>query len=1100
MSIYARSVDVWPRAAFFPSPMGGDDGPFEALVDDSTARSLCEAWRQRCCLDEARFAERLSSEGFDVRSFGGVLAAREALRDAPPVTRAARAPDWQSVLTEVLDDWDALSLRDRDLDDGGAPFTPGLHPFLAHALGIIDRSIPSIPGLSLREPSLRAALYRELARRLDTACRRVLVLELHVARVEERLEGESAEARFRHYGRLLRQRAEWEKLFSEYQVMARAIATHVTRFSEAVTELLARLADDFHDLSGLLLPDRLPLRLVDARGGVSDLHRSGRSVWILDFAGEEGAGARSQIVYKPRSLAVDACFHRLVAWVVARIDDGSLVARVRGEPRPFPRFRILRTLPRGDHGWVELAVAEGCASREAVERFYLRQGGYLALLYLLRGVDLHYENLMACGEDPVLVDLETLFHADEPVAADDSAASVAIERLRASVVRIGLLPNMIFGDAEQGGANMSGLGDGAPQPAPFLGVSWERAGTDEMELVPRARTLAAAQNVPRVGGEPVPVTAHADALVEGFEAMYRLLWEHREALCAPGGLLDAFSGVEVRHVLRATLTYARFLGDAGHPDNQRDAADVEALLDLLWLVDRHKTQIHRIIPSERRDLREGDVPLFVTRPGSCDLWDSRGQRIPGYFATDGVAEVKKRFHGFTEEDLHFQIWLIRASLATLRPGHRQSASRHLCAGPSPQPERLGGDLVAEASRIGDKLLASAIVSPDDVTWIGVGLGGRDQWSLAPVGADLYDGTSGIALFLGYLGHVTGEPRFSATARRIATSLVASARRRDEGTPARSGLLGEAAELYALACLSRLWGEPALLVDACAKLGRFASPPEGRVHADVVSGEAGTILGLLTVHRVGGGRDALALAVARADALCAASNGDFASLWPPGEPPLLGFSHGSAGIACALFALAHALEADGRRRDAAPYRALAELARAFERERFDREAANWPRLQRGVEDLPESRGSDMIAWCHGAAGVALGRSLTLGPEDPEARREIEVAVRTTLDRGLGKSHILCHGDLGSLMIVARAADALDRDDWRAEVARHVARIAGEIRSGGPEFASGRDDVSPGLFCGLAGVGYGLLYHACPRELPLVLGLAPPEGPISDRHRA
>ena len=40
-----------------------------------------------------------------------------------------------------------------------------------------------------------------------------------------------------------------------------------------------------------------------------------------------------------------------------------------------------------------------------MKRFYERQGGYLALLYMLQATDFHHENLIAAGEHPVLLDL-----------------------------------------------------------------------------------------------------------------------------------------------------------------------------------------------------------------------------------------------------------------------------------------------------------------------------------------------------------------------------------------------------------------------------------------------------------------------------------------------------------------------------------------------------------------------------------------------------------------------------------------------------------------------------------------------------------------------
>ena len=48
------------------------------------------------------------------------------------------------------------------------------------------------------------------------------------------------------------------------------------------------------------------------------------------------------------------------------------------------------------------SAAQACTAPEEIQRFYERQGGYLALLYVLQATDFHFENLIAAGEHPVL--------------------------------------------------------------------------------------------------------------------------------------------------------------------------------------------------------------------------------------------------------------------------------------------------------------------------------------------------------------------------------------------------------------------------------------------------------------------------------------------------------------------------------------------------------------------------------------------------------------------------------------------------------------------------------------------------------------------------
>lgn len=61
---------------------------------------------------------------------------------------------------------------------------------------------------------------------------------------------------------------------------------------------------------------------------------------------------------------------------------------------------------------MEFIQYKECNSIEEVRNFYIRQGEYLAILYLLNATDFHYENIVASGEFPYLVDLESLFHND----------------------------------------------------------------------------------------------------------------------------------------------------------------------------------------------------------------------------------------------------------------------------------------------------------------------------------------------------------------------------------------------------------------------------------------------------------------------------------------------------------------------------------------------------------------------------------------------------------------------------------------------------------------------------------------------------------------
>jgi hypothetical protein len=140
--------------------------------------------------------------------------------------------------------------------------------------------------------------------------------------------------------------------------------------------------------------------------------------------------------------------------------------------------------------------------------------------------------------------------------------------------------------------------------------------------------------------------------------------------------------------------------------------------------------------------------------------------------------------------------------------------------------------------------------------------------------------------------------------------------------------------------------------------------------------------------------------------------------PERQLPMLphGLSHGNAGIAYALLVIAD-LTCDGRFSEAA------RQAIEYERALFSAEHQNWPDLRK------RPNGRFMTAWCHGAPDIALAQACSLRwLDDPLLTGEIHTAVSTTMRPGFGGSHILCHGDLGNVDILLRAAEILNEPRW------------------------------------------------------------------------
>jgi type 2 lantibiotic biosynthesis protein LanM len=1015
-------------------------------------------WKEQTGLNNANLrAARLAEDALTEEALLALLdESEEALQQ-----RSSAIPAWLNDLMQLL----AHAAFAQEVPPD-ARFAQCLWPLVAAGVRRLRASIALLmqesPSLPIDPETFVAARVLDLAGQLHVLASRTMALELHVARLQGQLLGESAHARFLDFVRSLQQQENLLPLLQEYAVMARLVTTTIDQWADYTDEFLRHLRQDWPQLCETFFPGQDPGLLLEGHTGAGDLHRGGRSVMILHFA------SGLKLVYKPRSVALDVHFQQLLHWLNARGDH--------------PPFRLLRLLERGTYGWSEFVRAQSCSEPEEMIRFYERLGAYLALLYALEATDFHYENLIAAGEQPLLIDLEALFHP-RIEGAMSAEASPGSNALKFSVLRVGLLPLQIMLNKDLEGVDLSGIGGQDGQQTPWPVPLWQDSGTDQMRLVRQKSTIIGTENRPMLKGVPVDPLAHRADLLRGFTSLYRLLMAHRQALIA--GPLASFAHDETRLILRPTQVYADLLIEGSHPDVLRDALERDLFFDHLWAPVQAYPHLARVIPYERRDLHMGDIPLFLTTPGSSALVTSRGEILPDFLASPGGSAVEKRLECLDEQDLQRQIWLIQASLATLAQGNPHAARGSSRLKPA-RTQAGPAQFLAAARAVGDRLSSLAFCEAGQVSWVGLSLVNERRWALLPVGNDLYDGAAGIILFLSYLGALTHEARYTALARQAFSSQKA---RKEPGntTPRRPGAFdGLGSTIYLLAHLGSLWQEPALWDEAEEMAGQLPALIAQDHANDIISGAAGCLLVLLGLYRVRPAATVREVACLCGEHLLAqARQMETGLAWETLKEvtgPLTGFSHGAAGIGLSLLALSDLTGAEHLRQ-------AARRAMHYERSLFSPRQQNWPDLRTPppAETVPEAAEQlppTMTAWCHGAAGIGLGRLAALRYlDEPEIREEIAVAVATTIERGFGFNHSLCHGDLGNLETVLLASRVLPTASLDAHLKRLSAMILESMQAHGWRTGAPLGIQTPGLMTGLAGIGYQCLRLAAPARVPL-----------------
>ena len=1063
-----RATTLRERIGLRQKPNGQSQGDADNM---ELATPHLERWRSQPPFDKASlFPQRLTSYGITEKELCALLS-------EPPDSLCARFSDTPLWLRELLLAFASATELKTGLFNAELKTAPAggflklVEPLLAHGLvefrnsaAALSREFPDAP---IDSGSFDMLFFSNLPQQLLAMLERTLVLELNVARLEGLLDGAAPEDRFRSFTERLRRPDIRATILREYPVLARQLAEHVLRSSAFLLEFVGRLCSDWQEIRNIFIPGKNPGVLVHADTEAGDRHRNGRSVVVCTFS----SGLR--LVYKPKCVSADRHFQELVNWF-----------NNRGLRPSLPRLQIL---DRGTHGWVEFVAAESCQCKEEVSRFYERQGVYLALLYVLVATDFHCENLIAVGENPFLIDLEAIFQPD-PARAEGEGEKDTRQLIQSTVQRVGLLPLRFGANAEHDGVDFTGLGGAAGQVTPYAVPGWEGEDTDEMRMVRKPATTPAAQNRPSLNGSEICALEYVEEITEGFARGYELILKHRDELLDPEGPLSWFADDEVRVILRPTATYYTLLSESFHPDVLRDALDREQLLDRLWVAAEGAPHLAEVIPAEQQDLQNGDIPLFTTRPSSRDLWTGSGQLIPNFFEEPSLTVVHRRLQNLCERDLNLQLWLIEASLATsteyamFAPEHSHRTTD--------QPKAISHDrLLSSACVIGDKLESMAFHAGHDISWIGLTPSER-SWSISPSMLDLYSGLPGIALFLAYLGAIAGERRYRILAEQTCESMLRRLEENKSSLASVGAFSGWGAVIYALTHLGSLWCERELLDRANAIVATLAKLIGQDEHLDLIAGTAGCLGALLSLHDQLPSKMILDVAVQCGERLIASAQPQEHGVgWviPRQSTPLAGFAHGAAGIAWALLRLA-AVTQDERLRTTA----LAGIA--YERSLFSQEAGNWHDLRVRTPSRAPSNGNGnqfMTAWCNGAPGIGLARLCTLERlDDAATRREIDVALETTLRHGFGQNHCLCHGDLGSVELFLQADQRFDNHQLSSPVDSVARAIVNGIAENKVLCGTPMSVATPGLMIGLAGIGYGLLRLAQPQRVPSILTLEPP----------
>lgn len=956
-----------------------------------------------------------------------------------------------------------------------------LEPFIKVGVGRLRKNINEIHNKyseKLITEKTEKQMIEKLVQELIKLCLRVLVLELNVESLSENLKGDTEEEKLNYYyNYVLKDKEYRKKLLLEYPVLFRLMVTKIDYWVCNMSQLVENILKDKEELMVYFNNGNNIGDLIKIDMGLSDAHNKGKSVIHLIF------NSGFNIIYKPRSLKIDEQFQEFLQWY-----NNSGVKK---------QLYITKLLSKNGYGWVEYIEYKTCLEESQVQDYYWRLGVLLCILYIFRATDFHYENIIACRDQPVLIDLEALFHNVSLYNKNETAYDNVASVIEKSVIRVGILPVKSWGKNGADGVDISGIGGQKNQIVKIKTPILKDMNSTTMHFSYDYGKIIGSKNRPTFNGNDINTIEYKSIISQAFNETYNHLMNLRKELRSE---ILKFNDIEVRLIVRFTQKYSSLLQISTHPDFLRSGLDREMLFGKLWSDTVSLPKLKEVIEFEKQDLLLGDIPYFKSKPGELNIYNNNGQCIKNFYNKTCMDAVLNLVDNLSKKDCELQCEFINTTMTSLDledvKNNKIIKLKKLTEG---EKRILHDDYLKASIMLGEYLMERAYYGinegEEDISWISINVVGEkeSEWSIKPIGTSIYEGLCGIALYFAHLAKITNRQDFLEIAKKVLIPLKKQLKieRQSYKNSEIGAYAGDASLIYTLLNLAKMWNDDKLLIEIIDMLKYLEPQIEYDENYDIISGSAGCIIVLLKLYKETKEHYALDLAIKCGEKLLKESmNIDGGLGWQPkvASNALAGFSHGAAGISWALYNLGEVSGID-------KFTKAGHKALMFERSLFCEERGNWAdrRAFDGVvnEDLVP------VAWCHGAPGVLLGRLLTRpyikSKEELESiDKEINIALDTTTKYGFGRSDCLCHGDLGNIEILNYASQCLGRDDLKDLTTNYSRIVVDRILNQQWQCGLPHQKDVPGGMLGIAGIGLSLLKLYDP---DLVIALTRLEGPIT-----
>ena len=422
-------------------------------------------------------------------------------------------------------------------------------------------------------------------------------------------------------------------LFKKYPVLYFLINRIVRNYNKYVAELINRLHTDLTELIDFFELHGFILHSFILKG---DSHCLGARVTEIIFHNSINNQIK-KIIYKPREITLELKFNYLIKFISFKNNKITL--------------KPIMILSKSSYGWIEY-IHYDYVDDLGANKYYFNYGALLGICYILNAQDMHYENIIARGTHPTVVDLECL--CSPPITQKQYE-----DKNFPSIFDTLLIPfTKNKWDREY---DISALLNHSKQKT--IVSKFEINGDFNEKIVIERKHLHIVPSknylINKFTMRPFNPYVFSKDLISGFYYLLQYVFNNKNDFIKL--VIGELSNIKCRIIFRPTFIYSKILIESYHPVL---LADKNKYFEYLSQLNKDGDDgiYRKIYDSEVFDLINGDIPYFSASTSSVDIKNSQENKINHSCYDTGLERIVNKISMLDNQKIEKMAHMILVSL------------------------------------------------------------------------------------------------------------------------------------------------------------------------------------------------------------------------------------------------------------------------------------------------------------------------------------------------------------------------------------------------------------------------------------------------------